>query len=162
MLIRRVEPAEHAAVGEVTVAANAAYLAGEAGPGPYAERLRDTATRDREAEVWVAVADDGALLGTVTICPSGSPLREIGRDGESEFRMLAVAPDAQRHGVGEALVRFVVDRGRAAGHRAVVLCSLDRQHGAHRLYERLGFRRLPDRDWSPRPGISLLAFRLEL
>jgi hypothetical protein len=29
---------------------------------------------------------------------------------------------------------------------------------AHRIYERLGFRRVPGRDWSPAPGIDLLTF----
>jgi hypothetical protein len=33
---------------------------------------------------------------------------------------------------------------------------------AHRVYERLGFRRAPERDWSPVPGIELLAFVLAL
>ena len=29
---------------------------------------------------------------------------------------------------------------------------------AHRLYTRLGFERVPDRDWEPVPGVSLIAF----
>ena len=33
---------------------------------------------------------------------------------------------------------------------------------AHRLYERLGFVRAPDRDWGPVPGVDLVAFRKEL
>jgi hypothetical protein len=33
---------------------------------------------------------------------------------------------------------------------------------AHRLYTRLGFVRLPTRDWEPVPGISLRAFGLAL
>ena len=33
---------------------------------------------------------------------------------------------------------------------------------AQRLYERLGFERDPEHDWSPAPGIELLAFTLEL
>lgn len=33
---------------------------------------------------------------------------------------------------------------------------------AHRLYERLGFVRLPEKDWSPLPGIDLLGLRLDL
>jgi hypothetical protein len=32
--------------------------------------------------------------------------------------------------------------------------------GAHRLYAQLGFRRAPERDWSPKPGVHLLAFVL--
>jgi hypothetical protein len=33
---------------------------------------------------------------------------------------------------------------------------------AHRLYARLGFRRTPELDWSPREGVSLLTFAREL
>jgi hypothetical protein len=32
---------------------------------------------------------------------------------------------------------------------------------AHRLYARLGFRRDPGLDWSPVPGVDLVAFRLD-
>jgi hypothetical protein len=33
---------------------------------------------------------------------------------------------------------------------------------AHRIYEKLGFRRDPERDWTPMPGVDLLAFVLDL
>jgi hypothetical protein len=33
---------------------------------------------------------------------------------------------------------------------------------AHRLYQRLGFERDPDRDWRPDPQILLLGFVLDL
>ena len=33
---------------------------------------------------------------------------------------------------------------------------------AHRIYQRVGFRRAPERDWSPVPGMDLLAFTLAL
>jgi hypothetical protein len=35
---------------------------------------------------------------------------------------------------------------------------------AHRLYQRLGFQRQPDRDWRPVPGVDVtaLGFSLEL
>jgi hypothetical protein len=32
---------------------------------------------------------------------------------------------------------------------------------AHRLYGRLGFVRLPERDFRPLPGVDLLAFAVE-
>jgi ribosomal protein S18 acetylase RimI-like enzyme len=35
-------------------------------------------------------------------------------------------------------------------------------HAAHRLYERLGFTRVPERDWSPVPGVQLVAYALPL
>jgi ribosomal protein S18 acetylase RimI-like enzyme len=76
--------------------------------------------------------------------------------------MLAVAPHAQGQGVGEALARHVIDRFREEGAVAVVLSSTPLMDPAHRLYARLGFRRCPERDWEPLPGVELLAFRLEL
>jgi hypothetical protein len=33
---------------------------------------------------------------------------------------------------------------------------------AQRLYERLGFRRDPEHDWSPVPGLLLVGYVLEL
>ncbi len=161
MRVRRATEADHAAVGEVTVAAYREYTqAAEVG---YVEHLRDAASRHREAELWLAEDEDsGEVLGTVTLCPVGSPWREIGADDEAEFRMLAVSPAAQRRGVGTELMDLVVRRAREDGAAAVVLSSLAEMTAAHRIYERQGFARVPDRDWSPVAGVDLIAFRKEL
>ena len=160
MRIRLARPEELPVVGEVTVAAYAPFLLGP--DDPYAARLRDTAARTGQAELWVAVSDDGhgpaEVLGSVTTCPPGSPWREIARPDEGEFRMLSVAPGAQGQGVGAALVEHVLAHYRRAGARAVVLSSLVEMVAAHRLYARHGFTRLPDRDWSPVPDVHLIAF----
>jgi hypothetical protein len=34
-------------------------------------------------------------------------------------------------------------------------------HAAHRIYDRMGFVRSPDRDWWPTPEIRLITYRLE-
>jgi ribosomal protein S18 acetylase RimI-like enzyme len=161
MQIRRARPEDLAAVGEVTVTAYAEFTTDES--DSYVQHLRDAATREREAELWVATPDDSEeILGTVTITPAGSPWREVGRDGEGEFRMLAVAPAARGTGVGAALVALVVDRFRREGASAVVMSTLPRMRAAHRIYERAGFVREPSRDWSPLPGVDLVAYRLDL
>jgi ribosomal protein S18 acetylase RimI-like enzyme len=157
--IRLVRPEEHAAVGSVTVAAYEPFLLGP--DDPYADRLRDVAQRAAHADVWVAV-DGDAVLGTVTEPPPGSPYRELAGPDESEFRMLAVAPEAQGRGVGDALVRHVLDRARAEGRRAVRISSLPDMSPAHRVYDRLGFVRTPALDWEPVPGVALIAFLLDL
>ena len=158
MLLRRARPEDHAAVAEATLAAYRPHLH----PGSaYVERLRDTAARDRDAELWVAVEDE-RVLGSVTVCPEGSPWRELAAPGEGEFRMLAVAPEAQGRGVGRALVELVLERFRATGTAVVVLSSESSMASAHRLYRRLGFVRTPERDWSPAPGVDLPASRKEL
>ena len=44
----------------------------------------------------------------------------------------------------------------------MVLSTDPGMRAAHRLYERFGFTRAPERDWSPVPGVDLIAFALNL
>ena len=153
--VRLARPEELEAVGELTVRAYAAYTLG---PGdPYVARLRDAASRARAAELWVAV-DGDRLLGSVTCCPPGSSYREVSRPDEGEFRMLAVDPDARGTGAGTALAAHCEERARAHGAVGMALSSLAAMTAAHRIYTRLGYARDPGRDWSPLPGVELLAF----
>ena len=161
LVIRPAHDDELVAVGQLTVDAYAAD--GFVDPSAdYAEDLRDAATRAREAELYVALDEDGKLVGTVTFCPEGSHYREVAWPGEGEFRMLAVVPESRGRGVAEALVRTCIERAEELGYSAVVLSSMPRQQQAQRIYARLGFRRTPELDWRPRPEIELLAFRLDL
>jgi len=113
----------------------------------------------KEAEVVVAV-EDGVLLGSITSCPAGSPWKELAGDGEGEFRLLAVASAARGRGVGEALIRECIARSQATGDRGMALSTMATMTAAHRIYERLGFRRSPEEDWWPGPHVQLLAFRM--
>ncbi len=162
--LRRIRADEYDRVAKITVAAYAPFTRGRA--DPYVERLADTAARDRDAEVWVAVRDTGdgtgTILGSVTLCPPGSPWRELAVPGQGEFRMLSVDPAAQGRGVGGELVRLCLARARRDGEAAVVICSLREMTTAHRLYDRLGFVRAPALDWQPLPGVELVGFRLDL
>jgi ribosomal protein S18 acetylase RimI-like enzyme len=159
--IRPPRPEEYAAAGEVTVQAYDVdgHLAGDVG---YDAELRDIARRIELAEVLVAVGEAEEVLGCVTIVRPGSAYAEISRPGELEFRMLAVASSARGRGIGEALMKAVLDRARSLGLRRVVLSSLDGMRAAHRLYERLGFTRLPERDWRPFPHITLIAYQIDV
>lgn len=183
--VRIAEPADYPAIARLTVAAYRAdgQLTGEAGRS-YAPVLADVAARAGAGELLVAVdqgdqpvaADatgdptrdpaarpaTGAVLGSVLFVLPDTPYAELSRPGEAEFRMLAVDPAAQGRGVGEALVRACLDRARQRGARAVVICTRSFSAPAQRLYARLGFVREPARDWSPLPGVELLALRRDL
>ncbi|MBE1575512.1 GNAT family N-acetyltransferase [Amycolatopsis roodepoortensis] len=159
--IRPARPEELTAVGELTLAAYSAERSLVDGVG-YAAELVDAAKRAELAELLVAVDGDGTLVGTVTIALPGTEFAELSREGELEFRMLGVLPSATGRGIGEALTRAVIARARELGVTRVVLCSLVTMERAHRLYERLGFVRLPERDWEPHAGITLIAYGLEL
>lgn len=97
--IRPVEPAEYAALGEITAQA---YL----GDGlldygdddPYLVQLRDVPRRAEEAEVLVAADARGRVLGGVTYAPPGNRWADIATPDEAEFRMLAVSREARGPG----------------------------------------------------------------
>lgn len=153
-------PAEAAALGALTLAAYRS-LDGPPPPPEYEAELADVATRARAGPVLVALLD-GRVVGGVAYVPVGGALAEFAGPGEAQIRMLAVDPDCHGRGVGEALVRHCLDRARAEGCVAVSLFSTTRMTAAHRLYERLGFVRAPERDWEPHPGRLLWGFRCEL
>ncbi|MDX3797595.1 GNAT family N-acetyltransferase [Streptomyces sp. AK04-3B] len=165
--VRPVTPAEHETLGDITARA---YLDDGlldfGGSDPYLHELRDVAKRAATAEVLVAVDGERLLLGGVTFVPGSGPMADLARAGETEIRMLAVARQARGRGVGEALVRACVARARAVeGCRTVVLSTQRSMSAAHRLYERLGFVRTPERDWRPLPeldDITLLTYQLTL
>lgn len=165
--IRTARPAEYEALGDITADA---YL--EDGlldfgsSDAYLHELKDVAKRAAAgAEVLVAV-DGERLLGGVAFVPAPGPMADLARPGEAEIRMLAVARRARGRGAGEALVRACVERARALeGRTAVVLSTQPTMDAAHRLYERLGFVRTPERDWAPLPDlydITLLTYQLTL
>ncbi|MEO5965319.1 MAG: GNAT family N-acetyltransferase [Candidatus Limnocylindrales bacterium] len=160
MEIRPARPEELEEVGRITLQAYVAdgYLSPE---DPYAQRLLDAGRRSSDAEVWVAVEDE-QVLGSVTFCPVGSAFREIARDDEGEFRMLAVSDDARGRGVGRGLVEHCLSRSGELGYRGVRMSSMDRMSAAHRVYERLGFIRVSQDDWTPEPGVRLLAYAMHL
>ncbi|KYK15711.1 MULTISPECIES: GNAT family N-acetyltransferase [Streptomyces] len=165
-VIRQATADEYGTLGEITAHAYLRDGLLDFGEGDaYLGELRNVAKRAAAAEVLVAAAD-GRVLGGVTFVPSGGPMADIARPGEAEIRMLAVAPETRGRGVGEALVRACVDRARSVeGCARVVLSTQRTMRTAHRLYERMGFARTPERDWNPLPeldDITLLTYELTL
>jgi len=166
IVIRPAESGEYGILGEITARA---YLQdglldfGE--DDPYLGELKDVARRAAAAQVLVAVEHD-RVLGGVTFVPDGGPMADLARPGEAEIRMLAVDHAARGRGAGEALVRACLDRARATeGCVRVILSSQPAMRGAHRLYERLGFVRTPERDWNPLPellDLTLVTYELTL
>lgn len=166
-VVREARPEELPSAGELVVAAYRTL--GWDDEHGYLDEVRDAVGRARHCPVLVAVdADDGAaaggrLLGCVTyVSGPGNPFAELEREGEAGFRMLGVAAEARGQGVGEALVRACLERARADGRAGVAITTSPRMHAAHRLYERLGFVRAPDRDWEPVPGVRLWAYVIAL
>jgi len=95
----------------------------------FRERLR------KGIQTFVARIDD-RIVGTASLIIEEKFIHEGGRSGHIED--VAVHQDFQKHGVGAAMVRYVVEQARAAKCYKVILnCS----EGTSAFYEKLGFRR---------------------
>ena len=149
----------------------------------YAAHLGDVAARAEAENTTVLVAEDelptaaitaavvagedGAardserrILGSVTLTIGGGPYFEWdpAADGDCGFRMLAVDPEVQGRGVGPRLVAECLERARAAGCRRMIIGSTEWMTTAHRIYERIGFRRAPelDQQWGDIRGLCFV------
>jgi ribosomal protein S18 acetylase RimI-like enzyme len=157
--VQPARPEDFAAIAELTVAV---YVDGGLASPDYAAELADVAGRASRAELLVVRDPAGRVVGSVALVLEGDFGNVTASDDEAAFRMLVVDPAAQGRGIGELLVATCLDRARAAGKRRMVLSTDPLMAAAHRLYRRLGFTRLPERDWSPVPGTDLLVYAREL
>ncbi|ELT44417.1 N-acetyltransferase GCN5 [Arthrobacter nitrophenolicus] len=136
LTFRPAAPADYDDVRRVT---RDAYLsAGHfAADHPYMGVLEDVEHRAEHAEVWVAEKSD-SVVAAVTLTFAGQPYSEIAKDGELEFRMLAVDPAIQGGGVGRAVVRRVIEHARSLPEiGAISITSATFMERAHALYESL-------------------------
>lgn len=164
LVIRIATPEDYDVAGQVT---EEAYSSSYSGLSPaYLQSLRDVAARIELGDVWVAEDGAGVIVGTVWVPRPGETLSELAQEGELDFRQLAVAPAARGRGIGEALTRHVIALAAERGAVRVVMNSGPEMLGAHALYAKMGFRRLPEREHriEVEPGrfLDLLAFGLEL
>jgi ribosomal protein S18 acetylase RimI-like enzyme len=156
--IRDAKPDELREVGAIRVAAYRAdgFLSPQS---EYEPTLRSLGA-DGSGHVLVAVGDDGKLVGTIMLQTQAGQL--VTSPDDAEIRALAVLPEARGSGLGRALLAALIERAAAERVRHLLLFTEPKMKIAHRLYEQAGFERLPEQDWSPRPGHGLLAYGLIL
>lgn len=110
-------------------------------PAPV-ETIWHNHVNERAVTYLLAVRDDdGAVVGTVT----GVDHEVLFSDPErgSSLWTLAVDPAAGIPGIGEALTRATAGHFRSAGRAYLDLSVAHNNAAAIRLYEKLGFRRVP-------------------
>jgi GNAT superfamily N-acetyltransferase len=162
-LIRPIRPDEYEALGQLTVAAYHTISYDIPQHHAYDVQLRDVARRAQTSSVVVATTPAGELLGGVTyVSGPDDPYSEELREGEAGIRMLAVHPAHQGRGVGRALTEWCLARARGGGRRRMVLHTGVWMPAAVRMYERMGFVRVPELDFVPVPGVDLIAYSFDL
>lgn len=101
------------------------------------------AKRDARAIIYFVAEDEqtGDVLGTVTGVDHHRAFDDPERG--SSLWCLAVDPQSRKHGVGEALVRRLIEYFAARGASYMDLSVLHDNEHAISLYERLGFEQVP-------------------
>ncbi len=162
IIVRPIEPDDdHHRAGAIVRHAYE-WLPGHPADPDYDEALADLSNRLGDSEVIVAVDDTGDVVGCLTfVTGPGTHHYEFDDPDAASFRYFGIDVARQGEGIGEAMVMWVLERARVLGRRRVLIHTLTNMHGAHRLYQRLGFVRDPaeDRDWD---GIEGICFRREL
>jgi ribosomal protein S18 acetylase RimI-like enzyme len=125
---------------------------------PYAE---DDFFETTERGLAFVAAQNGDVVGVVALLAPGPGLA-VARGEEAELSRLVVAAAARGQGIGRRLVGHCERLARDAGWPSVALWSRRYQTAAHRLYERLGYRRAPERDSVDDSGHERLVFLLDI
>jgi len=163
--IRDARADNRGAIRDVTLAAYDEYSAVMPPPAWEQYRRHLLATLDIEGPVERIVAERaGAIVGSVLLFPpAASAYAGAAASAECpEVRLLAVAPAARGQSVGTALMDECVRRARRAGAAALGLHTMDMMRAAARMYERMGFVRVPDLDFIPAMGVLVKGYRLDL
>jgi len=126
-----------------------------------ATRFRAAAVRGRGRLFFAREPTSGSLAGVVIVAPPTSPARRLAGPNEAELHLLGVAPECRNLGVGALLMRAALAHAKSEGYERMLLWTQPTMHAAHRLYERFGFVRRPERDWG-RGARTFLVYVLSL
>ena len=167
--IRDIHPGEFHPLGQlmVEVYSNLDGFPKPADQPHYYEVLADIGrfTEKPSTRVLVAHSAEGELVGGVVYF---GDMAEYGSGGTataikdaSGIRLLGVDPKFRNSGAGRALANACIQLAREKGHSQVILHTTQAMRVAWGLYERLGFARSEDLDFSQQ-GLLVFGFRLSL
>lgn len=137
--LRPIESKDDAAVASIIRAVMPEF--GASGPGfaihdAEVDTMSTAYSRPRHA--YFVVEHEGKVLGGAGIAPLAG-----GDPSVCELRKMYFLKDARGRGVGERLLRRCLDFAREAGYQLCYLETLTGMEQAQKLYERLGFGRIP-------------------
>lgn len=166
-MVREITAGERDEVRTLLTAAYGQY-AGAMHDELFRQYLADLVDVDRDAGVAsTLVALDGErIVGTARLYPAGGAVVAL-PDDWAWVRAVAVRPELRRAGIARLLMADCTRRASDGGAAALSLHTMSFMPGAIRLYERLGYQRVPefDIDVAEHFGVGdliAIAYRLDL
>jgi GNAT superfamily N-acetyltransferase len=106
---------------------------------------------------------DGEIVGSVALFPAKTDAYKgfVEMLDYPEIRMLAVSLQSRNKGIASALIHECIRHTKSNGSKYIGLHTADFMKSAMKLYEQIGFERIPEFDFQPADdGIIVKAFRL--
>ncbi|SES42239.1 GNAT family N-acetyltransferase [Psychrobacillus sp. OK032] len=136
-------------------------------PEAHWQALRKSILSDGDIQTGVeriVVEIDGEIMGSVALfSPDIKAYDGLLEDELSypELRMLAISSKSRGKGIATLLINECINRAKEKGFSEMGLHTADFMESAIKLYEHLGFERLPQFDFEPaNDGIIVKAFRI--
>jgi GNAT superfamily N-acetyltransferase len=129
----------------------------------YRQRLLETLNDDNRSVERIVAVQDGAIRGSVLLYPAtANAYSGISISlQEPEVRFLAVHPSMRGQGLGKALMDECVQRALRSGANALGLHTMELMRAAVHMYERMGFVRVPEHDFSV-SGVLVMGYSRSL
>ena len=128
----------------------------------YLEDILNVRSRLTLAELIVDELNS-KLVGTVTLYLKNShPSETRWPEGWASIRLLAVHPKYRRQGISHVLMDECIRRCRERGISTIGLRTTEIMDIARRMYERMGFTRIPEFDFHPSQEVVIAAYHLNL
>ena len=123
-----------------------------------AEKMFNPDELQKRGEIMLARSPTGDLLGIIICVRPTSPARQVAEMDEAEMHLLAVHSTARGQGIASSLIVACEQQANALGYFKMVLSTQPTMKVAHRVYERMGYRRNSARDWSKINGKSFFVY----
>jgi GNAT superfamily N-acetyltransferase len=110
------------------------YVATWQGPDITRERVQ-------KGECWLAIGDEGAIVGTIGLYPPAPDdlAAHYRQPGVFSFGQFAIEPALQRTGLGSRMLDHVEKRARELGAQELALDTSEGAHHLIRYYEKRGY-----------------------
>lgn len=163
--IRNMHENERKIVQDITLAAYEQY-AQVVSPSMWKHYQRDILeTLENVAlDISIIAIQENIIVGSVLLYPANVHVyADVPNHAMwPEIRLLAVEPEARGQGIGRALMDECIQRARSAGEEFLGLHTADMMQVAQRMYEGMGFVRVPERDFRPSEEILVKGYVLRL
>ena len=129
----------------------------------YERSTRQIVLSDLDVLRLVAVIGD-RIAAAVLFCPPYEKTMAglLVKNPYPEFRLLGVDPDFRNMGIGNLLILECERMALEAGYKTMSLHTTELMQTAKNMYERRGYQRFVDIDFSPAPNFVVMGYKKDL